>query len=285
MLFLPQFLTTQNDLTKGTSMNTSLQKAFLITLLCANTGLLSMDDSQTDGKQEKDETPLKVAILASGNGSNAEEIWKYFEQPDKQGIINAAVMICDRKENDAGVYKRARRHKVPTVYLPAKVFKKMGDKEKEARRKEHAKELIKALKEYGVTPENGLVCGAGWMVIIHKDFLDYFQDHVISIHPTLLPALPGEDGIERAFKRGVKVSGPTVHFVDEGMDTGPIIGQNSFDVADDDTLESFEQKTHEAEWKLFPSVIEQIAQGKIEIVNKSADGGPERAVIGFKLHD
>ena len=238
-----------------------------------------MEESPADKEQKIDKTPLRVAILASGNGSNAEEIWNYFEQPEKQGIIKPAVMICNRKEEHARVYERARRHGVPTVYLPAKVFRAMTEEAKVARRKKLALELIQALEFYGVTPDNGLVCGAGWMVIIHKDFLDHFENRVISIHPTLLPQFPGDSGIDDAWKYGVAASGPTVHIVDEGMDTGPIIAQNPFIKSPKDTRDTFEEKTHQQEWRLYPWVIEQIALGKMEVVDKSAEGGPERCVV------
>ncbi len=221
--------------------------------------------------------PLKVAILASGSGSNAEAIWRYFEQPEHKGIIEPAVLICNRKS--AKVFERAQRHGVPAVWLPAKVFRSMTSEQKEARRKEYAQEMIATLKEHGVTPDNGLVCGAGFMVIIHADFLDHFHNRVISIHPTLLPSFAGDTGIDDAWKYGVTVSGPTVHIVDEGMDTGPIIAQNPFIKQPNDTREIFEQKTHQAEWQLYPWVIEHIALGHMHVVDKSDEGGPARCVV------
>ena len=277
------------------SMSSLLKKTVLLTLLYSNCAVKSKSiDVQTPPpaieNRHINNRPLNVAFLVSGSGSNMEAILRYFEQPGKEGIINPCVVISNKK--DARALKRARlevettfKKAVPTAHLPCIIRKSMTDEKKQEVRKEYAQKLITCLKDHGVTRENGLICGAGFMVIIHKDFLDHFANQVISIHPTLLDAFPGADGIERAFKRGVKVSGPSVHFVDEGMDTGPIIGQNQFAVADDDTLETFEQKTHEAEWELYSRVVEQIAQGEIKIVNKSADGGPERAVIGFKLHD
>ena len=155
----------------------------------------------------------------------------------------------------------------------------MTDSEKETRRKAYAQELIAALEKHGVTPENGLVCGAGFMVIIHKDFLDHYPNRVISIHPTLLPQFPGDSGINDAWAYGVAASGPTVHIVDEGMDTGPIIGQNPFIKHPEDTRETFEDKTHRNEWRLYPWVIEQIVRGNMKVVDKSAEGGPKRCVV------
>lgn len=208
-------------------------------------------------------TPLRVAILASGSGSNAEAIWNYFEQEGKKGTIKPTVLICNRKS--ARVFERAKNHTIPAVWLPSGIRKDMTPEEKEVRRKAYAQEMITTLEAHGVTPENGLVCGAGFMVMIHKNFLDHFKNQVISIHPTLLPSFAGDSGIDDAFKYGVKVSGPTVHIVDEGMDTGPIIAQNPFIVAPNETRESFEEKTHQAEWSLYPWVIEQIALGKMHI--------------------
>lgn len=258
-------------------MSTYLKKLSLCALLALSGSTCAMNDFDSSHANTAEKEPLSVAILASGNGTNAEAIWRYFEQPEKEGIIKPAVMICNRK--NAKVFGRAAYHGVPSIWLPASVRSDMSNEQKEVRRKAYAQDMIDVLKEHGVTPENGLVCGAGFMVIIHKDFLDYFENRVINIHPTLLPQFPGDTGIADAWEYGVVASGPTVHIVDEGVDTGPIIAQNPFIKQPEDTCYTFEEKTHRNEWRLYPWVVEQIARGNMKVVDKSAEGGPKRCVV------
>jgi len=231
--------------------------------------------------------PLPLAILVSGTGSNMEAILRYFEQPGKEGLVKPAVVISNRK--NAYALKRARlkvettfKNKVPTAYLPSGIRKGMSDEEKAVVRKAYAQKMINSLESHGVMSGNGLICGAGFMVIIHKDFLDHYPNQVISIHPALLPSFPGMKGVADAFKYGVKVTGPTVHIVDEGMDTGPIIGQKTVEIADDDTLDTLEDKIHKAEHELYPWVVEQFARDRVSVVDKSDIGGSDRSVVIYK---
>jgi phosphoribosylglycinamide formyltransferase-1 len=228
--------------------------------------------------------PLNVGILVSGSGSNMEAIFRYFEQPEKKGLIKPCVVISNKK--DAYALKRARlevettfKNAVPTEYIPSGIRNTMSTEEKAETRRQYAQKLIECLEKHGVTKKNGLICGAGFMVILHKDFLNHFENQVISIHPTLLPSFAGDRGIKDAFAYGVKTSGPTVHIVDEGMDTGPIIMQNPFNVTNEDTLETFEEKTHKAEHEMYPWVIEQFAHGNVKIEDRSEQGGSKRFVV------
>ncbi|MCL4361808.1 phosphoribosylglycinamide formyltransferase [Candidatus Dependentiae bacterium] len=214
--------------------------------------------------------PLHIAILVSGNGSNMEAILSCFERFEKRGLIKPCVVISNKK--DAYALKRAQKevetkfkNPVPTEYLPIKAA--VTEEEKENARREYAHKLIACLSKYDVTPENGLICAAGFMLILHKDFINHFPNKIINIHPSLLPAFPGADAIKKAFLSGVKITGVTVHFIDEGMDTGLIIKQKSVDIDNYDTEKTLEEKIHKVEHELFPKVIEQYATDKIAIAH------------------
>ncbi|MGB8367321.1 MAG: phosphoribosylglycinamide formyltransferase [Candidatus Babeliales bacterium] len=216
---------------------------------------------------EKNKEPLNIAILVSGQGSNMEAILHYFKQPKKQGLIKPCVVVSNKK--NAYALERAKKNFVPTVYLPSKIKNGITNEKKSITRKQYAQKLIACLEEHGVTPKNGLICAAGFMVIIHKDFLNHFPNQVINIHPALLPSFPGNNGIKGAFAYGVKVTGVTVHFVDEGIDTGPIIAQKVVPIANDETLATLKEKIHKAEHELYPRVIEQIVYGNMKMVDKT----------------
>lgn len=209
---------------------------------------------------------LNLAILVSGTGSNMEAILSHIESLQLQDCIEPRVIISNRK--DARALKKAQleepvsfKKAVPTEYLPGYKADQKG---------EYSQRLIDCLQRHNVTPENGLVCLAGFMKILDKEFVSRFRNRIINLHPSLLPAFPGGNGIGDALEYGVKITGCTVHFVDEGMDTGTIIMQEAVQVADDDTQDSLATKIHKAEHEIYPRVVELFAKRRIRIENRKA---------------
>jgi phosphoribosylglycinamide formyltransferase-1 len=191
---------------------------------------------------------LKLGILISGNGSNLQSIIDHIEK----GSLKAIIKIVISNNPDAFGITRAKKHAIPVVVL------KNGDfKNKE----EFDLELIRILKNNSV----GLVILAGFMRIITPTLLKAFPQKVMNIHPALLPSFPGIHGQKQALEYGIKLSGCTVHLVDEGVDTGPIIIQSAVQVFDDDTEETLAERILEEEHRIYPQAIQFFAEGKIEI--------------------
>ena len=152
------------------------------------------------------------------------------------------------------------------------ILKKMGvqieivDSSKyKGKRLQYDKEIISTLKKYKVTPSNGLVCLAGFMRIISPYFIKEYKNKILNIHPALLPAFPGLDAQKQAIEFGSKFSGCTVHFVDEGIDTGPIIIQEVVKVNNNDTEKSLSKKILVKEHEIYPKAVELFAKKKISI--------------------
>jgi phosphoribosylglycinamide formyltransferase-1 len=191
---------------------------------------------------------LKLGILISGNGSNLQSIIDNIEK----GSLKAIIKIVISNNPEAYGITRAKKHGIPVVVL------KNGDfKNKE----EFNLELIRILKNNYVD----LVILAGFMRIITPTLLKAFPHKIMNIHPALLPSFPGIHGQKQALEYGVKLSGCTVHFVDEGVDTGPIIIQSAVQVFDDDTEETLAARILEEEHRIYPQAIQFFAEGKIEI--------------------
>jgi len=191
---------------------------------------------------------LKLGVLLSGNGSNLQSIIDHIEQ----GSLKAVIKIVISNNPDALGLKRAEKHGVPCVVLKYGDFKSKEDFDTK---------LIQTLKDNGVD----LVVLAGFMRIISPAFLKAFTHKIMNIHPALLPSFPGLHGQKQAIDYGVKFSGCTVHFVDEGVDTGPVIIQSAVPVFDDDTEESLSARILKEEHKIYPRAIQLFADGKIEI--------------------
>ena len=191
---------------------------------------------------------LKLGILISGNGSNLQSIVDHIEQ----GSLKAIIKIVVSNNPEAYGITRAKQHGIPVV-----VFKNDEFKNKE----DFDSELVKILKNESVE----LVILAGFMRIITPTLLKAFAGRIMNIHPALLPSFPGIHGQKQALDYGVKLSGCTVHFVDEGVDTGPIIIQSAVQVFDDDTEETLAARILKEEHKIYPRAIQFFAEGKIEI--------------------
>ena len=169
--------------------------------------------------------------------------------------INPAVVISN-KPNAKGL-KIAEKLGINTVIIESKGFK--------GSRLDDDKKIIATLKQYGVTPKNGLVCLAGFMRIISPQFIRKYKNRIMNIHPALLPAFPGLDVQKQAVEHGVKFSGCTVHFVDEGIDSGPIIIQSVIRVKNGDTGEILAKRILKEEHKIYPEAVRLFAKKKVRI--------------------
>jgi len=191
---------------------------------------------------------LKLGVLISGNGSNLQSIIDHIEN----GTLRAVIKIVISNNPDAYGITRAKKHGLSCVVLKNGDFKNKEDFDAE---------LINTLKKHDVE----LVTLAGFMRIISPRFLQAFPGRVMNIHPALLPSFPGLHGQKQAVDYGVKVSGCTVHFVDKGVDTGPIIRQCAVPVFDDDTEETLAARILKEEHKIYPQAIQLFADHKLEI--------------------
>ncbi len=169
--------------------------------------------------------------------------------------INPAVVISN-KSNAKGL-KIAEKLGIKTEIVESKEFK--------GNRWDYDKKIITILKKYEVTPNNGLVCLAGFMRIISPQFIRKYKNRIMNIHPALLPAFPGLDVQKQAVEYGVKYSGCTVHFVDEGVDTGPIIIQAVVKVKNNDTEKTLAKRILKQEHKIYPEAVSLFAKRKIKI--------------------
>jgi phosphoribosylglycinamide formyltransferase-1 len=177
-------------------------------------------------------------VLASGQGTNFEVLATAAARAELGAQV--AVLASDRP--DAPALDRARRLGIEALVLPSGRYRT---------RLEDEACWVDALRARGVE----CVLLAGFMRRLHAPFLSAFHDRILNIHPSLLPAFPGLDAIRRAWDHGVRVTGCTVHLVDETLDGGPILGQAAVEVRDDDTLASLEARIHEAEHRLYPWVV------------------------------
>ena len=174
----------------------------------------------------------------------------------KQKIpINPAVVISN-KSNAKGLII-ARKLGIQTEVIDSSKYK--------GKRLQFDKEIISTLKKYKVTPTNGLVCLAGFMRIISPYFIKEYKNRILNIHPALLPAFPGLDAQKQAIEFGAKYSGCTVHFVDEGVDTGPIIIQEIVKITNRDTEETLTKKILTKEHEIYPKAVELFAKKKLSI--------------------
>lgn len=201
---------------------------------------------------------MRIAVLASGRGSNLQTLIDAVESGNVPAEIE--VVVSDKPESKA--LQRASIHGIETAVFPGSDF---------ADRKSFDLELKKFLEKKKID----LVCLAGFMRILGPDFVSNFFNRIINIHPSLLPSFPGLNAQQQALDYGVKFSGCTVHFVDEGMDTGPIIGQRIVPVLENDTVETLSARILDQEHELYPIVVKQIALGKVKVCGRKVfiEGG------------
>jgi phosphoribosylglycinamide formyltransferase-1 len=193
---------------------------------------------------------MRLVILGSGRGSNAEAILI----AQKEGRLGRAQVVKIYSDKpDAGILALGARFGVPASYLDAAPFKTKLEGDGEAR-------YIAAIND--CRPD--LIVLAGFMRVLKPVFLNAFAGRIINLHPSLLPSFPGLDGIGQAWRRGVKITGCTVHFVTPEVDGGPIIDQTPVRIEPSDTLETLTQKIHAAEHTLLPQVIAQLSESSGE---------------------
>ncbi len=191
---------------------------------------------------------MNIAILCSGNGTNLQAIIDAV----KSGYIRAriALVVSDKKE--AHALERAAAAGIEAVYLDAK---------KHGSREEYDREIVKRLKK----ENTGLVVLAGFMRLMSPFFINEYKGRIMNIHPALLPSFKGTHGARDALLYGVKVTGPTVHFVDEKLDSGPIILQRAVEVEDDDTEETLLERIHKEEHKIYPEAVKLFVEGRLKV--------------------
>ncbi|WP_042352021.1 phosphoribosylglycinamide formyltransferase [Bacillus massiliigorillae] len=183
----------------------------------------------------------KIAIFASGSGTNLQSIVDYIKQGTLQAEI--ALVVCDQP--GAFAIERAKKENIPTFIFKAKDYENKVAFETE---------IVKELRERDVE----FIVLAGYMRLIGETLLSAYSHKIVNIHPSLLPAFPGKDAIGQAFNAGVKITGVTIHYVDEGMDTGPIIAQQAVDILDGDTRDTLQVRIQDTEHWLYPDVLRKI---------------------------
>lgn len=196
---------------------------------------------------------MNIAILASGNGSNFEAM----ARASKKGKLRGAkikLLITDKEK--AYVRIRAKKYNIKDIFVDPKKFKERCDFEKD---------IVKILKKEKIK----IVVLAGFMKILTPYFVRKFKNRILNIHPALLPAFSGTHAIERAYKYGVKITGVTVHFVDEKVDHGPIILQEALRVKEGESLEELEERIHHLEHKLYPKAIKLYCKNKLKPKKRS----------------
>jgi phosphoribosylglycinamide formyltransferase-1 len=191
---------------------------------------------------------INIGVLASGRGTNLQAIIEAIEEGKIEGKIK--IVISDNL--DAYALKRAEQHNIETKYINHKEFKN---------REDYDKKIVETLENKEVE----LVVLAGYMRILSSYFIKAYKNKIINIHPALLPSFPGLRAQKQAVEYGVKISGCTVHFVDEGMDSGPIILQSAVEVSEDDTEESLAERILKEEHQIYSQAIQLFSQGRLII--------------------
>ena len=178
------------------------------------------------------------------------------EEVEKQNIPIKPAIVISNKPSAKGL-KIAKKLGVETEIVESKGF--------QGTRWEYDQKIIHVLGKYDITPKNSLICLAGFMRILSPEFIKKFKNRILNIHPSILPAFPGLDAQRQAIEAGVSHSGCTVHFVDEGVDTGPIIVQETVKIKDDDTEETLSKRILVKEHKAYIKAVKLIAEKKIKI--------------------
>jgi phosphoribosylglycinamide formyltransferase-1 len=196
---------------------------------------------------------INLGILISGRGSNMDAILAAVKS-GKIKKVKPSVVISN-KPDAAGLKIAAEKYGMPTKVVTPDGLKGW----------DYDKKVVAALQQRGVTPESGLVCLAGFMRIISPEFVRLYRMRILNIHPALLPSFPGLHAQKQALDAGVKVTGCTVHFVDEGVDSGPVILQRTVPVMEGDDEEALSARILEQEHQLYPEVVKLFSEGKIKV--------------------
>jgi len=188
---------------------------------------------------------MVIGILGSGSGSNMQAILDAFAT----GTLDARIALVLSDNPDAYILERARQHGIESGVIDCRGFRTKFPGEAQ-------RETAARLKAAGVD----LVCLAGFMRMVKRPLLDAFPQRILNIHPALLPAFPGLEAWKQALDAGVSETGATVHYVDEGMDTGPVILQEKVPVLPGDTAESLHARIQQAEHRIYPAAIRMVAE-------------------------
>jgi len=188
-----------------------------------------------------------IGVLISGRGSNLQALI----DAQKRGELGGEIAVVVSNVKDAPGLERARQAEIPTEFRD----------HRGRRREDFDAEIVSILREHGVE----LVCLAGFMRLLSPVFVRAFPRRILNIHPALLPAFPGLDAQRQALDHGVKVSGATVHLVDEGLDSGAIVAQEAVAVCSDDTPESLAARILEAEHRLYPRAVRLLLEGRCRV--------------------
>lgn len=191
---------------------------------------------------------MRIAVLASGRGTNFYAITKAF----KEGKIDGEVSVLITNNRNALAVKRAEELGVNWIYVDPKGFPS---------REAYDEKIVSILKYLKVD----LICLAGYMLLVSEVFIDAFPNRILNIHPTLLPSFPGLKPHWQTVTYGAKISGATVHIVDKGVDTGPIVVQAAVPVSPEDTEESLSEKILKWEHRIYPQAVKWFCEGRIEI--------------------
>ena len=194
---------------------------------------------------------MRIAVFASGGGTNFQAII----DAQKRGDIKAEIALLISDVSTCFALERAKKAGIKTFLVQKKDFKSEGEFEGA---------ILKELKKEKID----LIVLAGYMKILSGDFIKQYKNKILNIHPALLPSFKGAHGIRDAFQCGVKVTGPTVHFVTEDMDAGPIILQAAVRVMEDDTEETLAEAIHKEEHKIYPRAIQLFVEGRLKIEGK-----------------
>ncbi len=203
---------------------------------------------------------LKIGVLASGRGSNFQSIIDAIDG----GRLRASIEILITDNPSAFAIERAKKHNIKYLFIDPKAF---------STKDEFFEKIGNELKARGVD----LVVLAGFMRIVRKPLIDVYRNKIMNIHPAILPSFPGLHGQRQALQYGAKIAGCTVHFVDEGMDTGPIIIQAAVPVFPDDTEDSLSERILKFEHKIYPEAIRLFSEERLEIEGRivKVKGHPE----------
>jgi phosphoribosylglycinamide formyltransferase 1 len=195
-----------------------------------------------------------IAVFVSGNGSNLQSIISAVEA----GKIKAAIGLVVSNKADAYALKRAERAGIPTLLISPKDF---------TNRQSFDREVVIQLKQRDIE----YIVLAGYMLLLSPYFIKEYKHKIINIHPSLLPNFRGTEGIKDAMTYGAKVTGVTIHFVDEKMDHGPIIMQESIRIKSGDSLESLTERIHKIEHRTYPKAIELLVDGRLKIKGRRVE--------------
>lgn len=190
----------------------------------------------------------RIAVFASGFGSNLQALIDY---NNKHGL-NGDIVLVFSNNKDAFALVRAKKNNIKAVFM---------DPTRYSSREKYDSKIIEMLEEEKID----LVVLAGYMLLLSQEFVRKFKNKILNIHPALLPSFKGTHGIKDAYRYGVKVTGVTVHFVDEDLDSGPIILQEAFHIDPDDSVEELEEKIHKVEHKIYPEAVKYFCEHRLEI--------------------